>query len=350
MTIKEELQLFIDSIIEVSSETKYWFIRTQGGELYNKFRQNNFVSIEHLEVSLSKLHEINEVFKNDSKKKKAAIRNLVVQYYKSTKEDKTARSIGLTVSQINKFYSLVKKGDIVIIPSENSEIISIGKITESHIANFSENDLKKIEISTILNKKVEWIKDIYRNRLDPYFYRMFTCHHALNDVTKYSEIIERSIKDFFILENDANLIIDIQTENKISAKTLFGLGTEILNLIDEFSEAYDLDISSDDLVLTINLNSPGSINFKSGVKKTIIVGGLILAIFGGGYEAKDGTKFKTDGLPGLISSISEFLNARSERQMKEELFDQYKDDLKVKDPEDIVILFKQFSEKKNKQK
>jgi hypothetical protein len=36
--------------------------------------------------------------------------------------------------------------------------------------------------------------------------------------------------------------------------------------------------------------------------------------------------------------------------MKEELFDQYKDNLKVKDPEDIVILFKQFSENKNKPK
>ena len=48
---------------------------------------------------------------------------------------------------------------------------------------------------------------------------------------------------------------------------------------DEISEKFVLGISSEDLEVTININSPGKIDIKSKVKKTTVVFGLILLLW-----------------------------------------------------------------------
>lgn len=75
--------------------------------------------------------------------------------------------------------------------------------------------------------------------------------------------------------------------------------------------------------------------------------GLILLLCGGGYEAADGTKLATDGLPGIIKTIDEYLSHRQERELKSDIFTTYKDSLQIKDPEDILLLLKQVSENKD---
>ena len=68
---------------------------------------------------------------------------------------------------------------------------------------------------------------------------------------------------------------------------------------------------------------------------------------GGGYETADGTKLSTDGLPGIIKEIDNFLNHRQERKLKEDILATYRDSLQIKEPEDLVLLLKQFSENKD---
>ncbi len=257
------------------------------------------------------------------------------------------RKLGLIASQIYKFVFEVKAGDTVIIPSANSEVISFGTITENHIADFSSGDARRVPSEAILNRRVKWLKDIPRYDLDPYLYRMFTAHQALNDVGNYADIIERSLKDFFILDNEAHLIINIQNQNEIAAADVFGLGSEILALIDDISREYDLGVSSKDLQVTINLNSLGKIDLKSKIKKVTLMAGLILAVFGGGYETKDGTKLQTPGIPGIIKAISEYKDRDQERVMKQQIFDRYKDSLQVKNPDDMIKLLKQVSDNKD---
>ena len=65
------------------------------------------------------------------------------------------------------------------------------------------------------------------------------------------------------------------------------------------------------------------------------------------YEAADGTKLATDGLPGIIKTIDEYLSHRQERELKSDIFTTYKDSLQIKDPEDILLLLKQVSENKD---
>lgn len=350
MTISEELDLIVDSIGSISNQKRYWLIRTQGGELYDTFRDKGFVALDHIEAPLSFLYDLKKTFQEDRIKilneTKQKIKSYCLEKKNSDSEaDIDTRRIGLIASQINKFYFDFKKGDTVLIPSVNSETISFGIVSESQIASFGQEETNVAE-HLILKKRVKWIKDLNRKDLDPYIYRMFTAHQALNDVGAYAEVIERSTKDLFVLDEEAHFIINVGAHD-ISASDFFSLGSEILNLIDKFAETYGLDVSSNDLQVTININSPGKIDLKSKIKKTTILAGLILAAFGGGYEAKNGTTFKTDGVPGLISSIDEFLKHQQEREMKEKVFNKYKDSLKIKQPDDMVQILKQFSDNKD---
>lgn len=352
MTLSEELDLLVASIESVPSEKRYWLIRTQSGSLYESFRENGVVALEHNEVPLSFLGQIRKEFSEDAIKTLAAIRSKVRSVHEGllptdSSEELNVRKAGLISSQIFKFVFEIKKGDTVIIPSFNSDIVSFGIITEDYIGSFSQEEIRKIEVDAILKRRVKWIKDIKRIDLDPYLYRMFLAHQALNEVGSYADVIERSLKDFFILDNEAHVIINVETEKEIPAPDLFGLGSEILRLVDAFAEMYHLDISSRDLHVTVTLNSPGKIDLKSKIKRTTVVTGLILAVFGGGYETKDGTSIKSPGLPGLIKAIDEFRTHEQERGMKQQVFDTYKDSLEVKQPEDMIRLLKQFSDNKD---
>ncbi|MGB8192107.1 MAG: hypothetical protein WCF67_09325, partial [Chitinophagaceae bacterium] len=198
----------------------------------------------------------------------------------------------------------------------------------------------------ILKKRVNWIQDVPRIDLDPYFYRLFSTRQALNDVGRYADIIERTMGNFFILDEQAHLILDVKTQADIKAKDLFGLGSEILYLIDEFAKEYDVDVSSEHLEVSLTLNSPGKIDLKSYFKKTTVVCGLIVLIAGGGFESR-GWSLKSEGGPGIIKAINDFLDKRQAREMKRELFDKYKDSLNVEDPDDLIKLWKQFSDNKD---
>lgn len=352
MTISEELDQLVESIESIPAEKRYWLIRTQSGSLYETFRENNIIAIEHNEVPLSLINELKTDFGQDLIKISAAIRNKVRTVHESllpndSVEDLNVRRAGLISSQIYKFTFEIKKGDTVIIPSFNSDIVSFGIVTENYIGNFAPEEIRKIDTDAILKRRVKWIKDIKRIDLDPFLYRMFTAHQAVNEVGSYADIIERSLKDLFILDNEAHLIINVQTENEVSAKDLFGMGFEILRLVDKFAEIHQLDVSSRDLNVTISLNSPGKIDLKSKIKKSTIVTGLILAVFGGGYESKEGTTFKSPGLPGLIKAIDDFRTHEQEREMKQLVFDTYKDSLQVKQPDEMIKLLKQFSDNKD---
>lgn len=353
MTLNDELDLIIDEVESIPAEKKYWLIRTQSGSLYETFRDNNIVALEHTEVSLSYLIESYKAAAGDDILLRKYIRKKVVDVYekKLAESDKEEgvdlRKSSLIANQIYKFAFEIKKGDVVIIPSSNSDLISFGEIQESHIGDFSPEELRRIDTDAILKKRIRWIKDTPRRDLDPYLYRMFTAHQAVIDVGGYAEIIERSLRDFFILDDEAHVIINVQTEEEIPAAALFGLGTDLLYLIDKFASDYNLDINSKDLQVSISLNSPGKIDLKSRFKKVTLVAGLILAAFGGGYKNKYVGDLTTDGVPGLIKAIDQFRDHEQQRDMRDKIFETYKDSLKVKDAEDMNKLIKQFSDNKD---
>lgn len=355
MTFNEDLNAFVDFIPTIPAEKRYWLIRTKSGQFYETFRINNVVAIEHNEVSLHDIKSLRTEYKDDSSLIQASIKSKVrSEHIKKSLiddfEEIELRQSSLIASQIFKFIFEVKKGDIVLIPSFNSDIVSFGVVNEGFIGDFSKEELRKIDTEAILIKRVTWISDLKRIELDPYLHRMFTAHQAINDVGNYADVIERSINDFFILDNNAHTIINIENENNIPASDLFNMGSEILALLDIVAQKYNLDFSSKDIQVTINLNSPGKIDFKSKIKSGTVLLGIILFLVGGGYEDNSGHSLKTDGVPGLIKTVNEVISEKHEREMQDSIFNKYKDSIKVKKSEDLIKLLKQFSENKDSSK
>ena len=268
---------------------------------------------------------------------------MIQAYHVSEEEALSGRKISLIASQIVRFAYDIKVGDIIIIPSFNSNKISFGIIEQEQWIN---SDYNETNDTALLKRPVTWLKEVRRRELDPYLYRMFTAHQAINNVNDYAEIIERSINDLFILEDEAHCIINVDSDS-IVAKDLFGLGFRLMSILDNTSEALNLGVSSNDLQVTININSPGKIDIKSKIKPSTMAFGIILLLCGGGYENPDGAKLSTEGLPGVIKAIDEYLQHKQDREIKEEIFKTYKDSLQVKKPEDMIRLLKQVSENKD---
>lgn len=352
------LEDLTNEISVIPADKKYWLIRTQSGSLYESFIENNFVGIDREELSIRELADLKAKFP-DIKDFQNEIKKSVARFYKGKNEqdDVPQQRIGLVSGQIFNFYSNVKSGDIVIIPSEDSHHISFGVVTESFIAEFTEEEKRKFEDLSIpfLNKRVRWLSEFRRKSLDPNIFRMFTAHHAINNVTRYADTIERTLRDLYILDDMAHLIVNVQQTDDIKAKDLFGMGYSLMELVDLISSDLNIEgISSDDLEVTVNLNSPGKIDLKSKFKKTTIFAGLILLICGGGYESSDGTSIKTDGLKQLIDAIADYQDRNSEREAKKEdrelkmrMFKKYEDSLNIKNVDDMIKIMKQVDTNKD---
>lgn len=345
----------LDSILEdiqiIPNSKKYWLIRTQSGILFDTFLENDFVGLDHREVSLRNLAGLRKIF-TDNNKFLDGIRDVVNDYYTDKQRNEIniqSRRISLIANQIYKFYQNVKKGDVVIIPSYSSAKVAFGIIKENNIAEFSESEIRKFDYTTqFLNKRVDWIADFNRTSLDSNIFKMFTSHQAINNVSKYADVIERSLKDFFILDNEAHLIINVQKNDDIKAKDLFGLGYSFLEIFDSISKELGiLDVSSDDLEVKVNVNSPGTIDLKSRIKKTTLLAGFVLLVCGGGYVASDGSSLKTEGIKSLLEAISNFRDREQDRDLKVQIFNKYKDSMKIKTPDDMIKLMKQVDNNKD---
>ena len=342
----------------IPTNKKYWLIRTQSGSLYNNFIENDFVGIDRKELSIRDLANLRSNYPNDEDFKHE-IKKSVTKFYKGKKEqdDVPQQKIGLISGQIFNFYTNVKSGDIVIIPSEDSHEFSFGVITESFITEFTDEEKRKLGDLNIpcLSKRVRWINKFCRRSLDPNIFRMFTAHYAINNVTRYAYIIERTLRDLYILDDIAHLIVNVQQTNDIKAKDLFGLGYSLMELVDLIASDLNIEgVNSDDLEVTVNLNSPGKINLKSKVKPTIIFAGFILFICGGGYISSDGTSIKTEGIRQLIDAIADYQDRSAEREAKKEdrelkmkMFQKYGDSLNIKNVEDMIKIMKQVDSNKD---
>lgn len=342
MSIKNEIDSFLDFVIDIPETKGYWLIRTNSGFFYDDFKDANIVGISHNQIKLSSIEQISKKYGNEKKRTVKEFKEIIKRVDKEANhiELLSENAISIAANQIYRFVFEVKKGDIVIIPSENSETILIGEVTKSYI---SSKTLKTSDNTPIiLLKEVRWLKEVNRRKLDPNLYKIFFAHQAINDIKDYESPIERTINDLYILNNEAHLIINIGKQEDIPASELFGLGYHILSEIDGFAKFYNLDISSSDFDVSINLNSKGTIDLKSKVKKGIPLAALILFICGGGLTSKN-FNLSTGGLPTLIDAYSRYKDAEGDRKMKDDLFAKYKDSLEVKDSQDFINLLKQFS-------
>ncbi len=333
--IKEQITNLISEIVSVSSEKKYWLIRTEAGDYFESFNNFNFVALGYEEVTLKTVNDIKAKSSSDLDFKNQ-LKDFVAKQYPD-------KQYGLITNQILKFIYDVKAGDIVVIPSENSDYISMGEITDTNILVQSENLFNSTKCDYTKRKSVKWIKTFTRKNLDPYLYKTFQAHQAINNITTYANIIERSLGDFYKIGDEINLVLNVNKETNIKATDLLFFGSDLLNLVDGFIKEYHLDFDISDIDVKINVNSQGKMQFlsKSG-KNLLLLGIIVIGINGGGLKVET-EGFNLDlSTDGIVKVVSDYLDKQQDRAMKERLINSAKS-LEIKTPEDLIKLTKQFS-------
>lgn len=338
--LQQQIETLLSNFQSIPATRKYWLVRTLGGKYYDSFREYKYIALGHDEIKYSVIDDIRRNAKNDNGETLKGLRALCETVY-----NKDSRP-GLIASQIFKFIFEIKKNDIVVIPSEHSEEIAIGVVASTASLEVSESEINKTDCPFTKRKRIKWTRTISRQDLDPYLFKVLQAHQAINEITHYSDTIERTIGNFYIKENSGNLVLDIATNDGINAVDLFQLGYCLLNYSKDFFKESNLPYSINDVEVKINLNSKGKIQFKSPDGKTVwLIALLVIAINGGGI------KFKAEGVDfdlsteGIVKKIIEYQNNKHDRAMTDTIIKSI-NSLKVQSPEDAVKVFEQFNTNK----
>lgn len=297
----------------INKDRNYWFVRTQGGEYFDDFYFDNFIGIEWDEIC-----DIEFIKNNDSE----ILKGVVHKEYPSNKQP------GYVANRIKTFVCDMKKGDIVLIPSSNSERIAFGEICDDEIFIYDgreeldffdamEDENNEIKEKTILKKrrKVKWIEVINRRDLDPYLYKIIYSHNTIVNAKPYEVFIDRALYPIYIKENKGYLTYRVTTNEDISGIDISEFILENLSLMQEIAKEKEININKRDVTSKINVQSPGDIQFIGPVFCIFIMATASVAIFGGEVGAF-GLKFKTEG---LSKNILEWYKIIQEKKEKTEV-------------------------------
>jgi restriction system protein len=110
----------VSDIRIVSPERNYWFLRTYGGSTFEDNYINGYVGIGFNEIPMQYLKNA----KGDDFASLEILRGFIEKQY-----DIKKGSLTRWINQLVEFQHSVKIGDMVLIPSENSDNILFGEIT-----------------------------------------------------------------------------------------------------------------------------------------------------------------------------------------------------------------------------
>lgn len=240
-------------VVHINPNRKYWFIRSESGLYYENFIEGNFVGIGW------------DYFDNLEYIKTETKDNFIEAIKKAYKDERA----GYVYGQINRFVSEISIGDIVMVPSKDSKLISFGEIvSDAYIEPVppqkeQKKQDKKVVCEFKKRREVKWLKEIRKSELDPYLYKLIYTQGTVSNVTKfYSDFIDRTIHSFFVKGDKAHLVLHVKKSKNIKVR-------ELLPFIDSTSSAIESLLSSKkvdnqnkkNVEIKLNVQSPGPVEF-----------------------------------------------------------------------------------------
>lgn len=276
--IVEEL---VNKVERISKETNYWFVRTDDGEYFDTYYENGFIGIGWDEISIEELK--NTGLKLSVKDKIGRAEEL--DYEKTS----TKGTITAIYNKLNRFINL-KKGDVIIIPSKKSSRYAFGIIEDDQAYSKFENENNCTHVK---RKKVKWISIKPVRLLNPIFQSIKISRHSISQINDYSEYIDNEINNIYLKEGNAHFVLDIKTEKDINVESLIELIKNIQVLSKEINTYFELNENINDNSIRLNLQSPGNIEFKLPIGKTLVALSAILALSCNNHNAATNTELTT---------------------------------------------------------
>lgn len=318
----------------IPANSNYWFVRTDGGALYEAFIASRTIAVNYSKISLQAIKKLPNVNKVD------ALKALIVQRYPEIKNP------GFAANQVLRFCDSIKRGDFILSPAAGTSKVALGIVVDDEA--FEEEFV--VEDKTYpdfkLRRRVNWIKSVHRADINPKLFGILYTHQAIVFANGYAKWIDPLFYEFFRKGDDVHFIMDISKHGGINAQTLFGACSELLALVDEVAEKEDLPQNSSAVDARVNLNSPGTIEFIAAHPATAvaILALAIVFINGGGLKIKfKGFDLHLGG-DGIVKRISGFLNDKTDRATKRTLTEKLRA-LEVRKPEDVIAILKAIDEK-----
>lgn len=323
----------------IQADANYWFVRTNGGQLYHPFISAGCIAIGYNQVSMQFIRAL-----NDAPADREKLKNKISLHYppKRNAEGKLVDQSGLHASQLLRFCNGMKPGDIVMCPSEKTERISVGVIEEGE--PFEEELTHQGAVFPEFSKRrpVRWIRGADKAELNPNLFKLFLNQQTIADANAYAHWIDALLYEFFRKGDEFHYVLRVEKEEHIGAQSLFGACVELLRLVEDFAASEGFDAGVDDIETRINLNSPGDVElWKTGIQAVALCALLIVGLNGGGFELhiKQIDLRLSSKTEGLLARLTQFLNERQRRKMVEDVRLKIQN-LKVRTPQQLIDLIK----------
>jgi restriction system protein len=263
-----------DHVTEVNGQKEYWYIRTDGDEHYPDFTQKGYIGLNWNFISASEIREDNienlrasVIFYTD-KYQQTAFDNL---------DPAEKSSVTKTINRLFAFRNL-KKGDIVLIPCEDPDYFNVGEIADDSIYHAARQDLRTCDY--IKRRKVNWLKTaVKHNYCNSLFYSLKHAHQTIVSIKKHADFIDSLTEELYLKDGDCFLSLRINKESEINLKDLKDLFDNYIELISRINQDFGFGEKIDATTVKLSLNSPGFINIKLPVGKSLILTSLILSMF-----------------------------------------------------------------------
>ncbi|MFO3701477.1 hypothetical protein WER83_01095 [Staphylococcus felis] len=246
---QEILDVFSTHNLEVPNipiDRKYWLLRTEGGSWYEEFTSEEYIAIGWNKLDNRQYCE--------SVNKDSALQ-ILKKYYPESKQQT------LIINNIDKFYNKMNIGDIVILPSEGSQVLMFCEITgDVYNQEISQTEIDEGSCPYIKRRKIRTIKPISKRNLDLKLFKMLQSHHTISNINDYANEIDSSLHDFYIKGDKIVYSIKINKKTNLSAENIRTL-TNIPWIVNEYIENDFYDLSN--LTSTIYIKSPGKQEYES---------------------------------------------------------------------------------------
>ena len=281
----------------------------------------------------------------------------------TTPEDSDDESDGTTkgkitaiLNKINRFVFEIDKGDIILIPSKNSDRIAIAEVVGDvyETENYVESYLQANPTTEIIpcpyrkRRKIKILKTITKGQMDTYLARGFNSQHALSCMDEYAPYINRTIYGIYSRGDELHTTLHAGHPNGLTLKELVEFSTLLEKTASSIAQQCEIPFNPSQVEVKLNIHSPGLIELIGSLSGAGIVLSLLIfavnnLINGGKLSIsykKDDQTGKTDfsvtsESPGISGNAQK--NKRIELKEKEELLELV-NKLDVKTPEVVAAI------------
>lgn len=273
-------------IPNIDPNRHYWIIRTSGGKYYQDFTLHQYISIAWDHITLNILNNENE----------DAIKRLIGVYIGDKEgnigvdidDEETDGSLKAQVTsiynKIHRFVFEISQGDIVLIPSANSDLITIAEVIGNAYENlnYAETYLLNDPDSEIIpcpyykRRKIRSLKTIEKNKMDIYLLKGFNSQHALSNMDDYAPYIDRTIYGVYSKAGAVHTTLYAGHPYGLSLKELVLLSSIIEESASCLAQQCDIPFDSSEIEVKLNIHSPGLIELIGAASGMGIVISLLI--------------------------------------------------------------------------